>query len=38
MKAGVLAQFLHVASDGECELRQLYDADPNVSAHGAANT
>jgi len=28
-------QFLHVAGDGECELRQLYDADPNVSNPGA---
>jgi hypothetical protein len=24
-------QFLHVAGDGECELRQLYDADPSAS-------
>ena len=23
--------FLHVAGDGECELRQLYDADPSAS-------
>ena len=28
-------QFLHVAGDGECELRQLYDADPNASNPGA---
>jgi hypothetical protein len=24
-------QFLHVAGDGECELRQLYEADPSAS-------
>ncbi len=29
-------QFLRVAGDGECELRQLYDADPITPAEAAA--
>jgi hypothetical protein len=29
-------QFLRVAGDGECELRQLYEAPANVNAQGAA--
>jgi len=31
-------EFLAVAGDGECELRQLFEADQNVSAHGAAKS
>src|SRR4051812_13121462 len=27
-------QFLHIAGDGECELRRLYEADPNIPAPG----
>jgi hypothetical protein len=30
-------QFLNVAGDGECELRQLYEADPITQAQNAAN-
>jgi hypothetical protein len=29
-------QFLRVAGDGECELRQLFDADENAQAQGSA--
>jgi hypothetical protein len=31
-------EFLAVAGDGECELRQLFEADQNVSAQGAAKS
>ena len=32
----VIRQFLRVAGDGECELRQLYDADTPLEAQTAA--
>jgi hypothetical protein len=31
----LVKQFLHVAGDGECELRQLFEAGQNTSAQGA---
>jgi hypothetical protein len=31
-------QFLHVAGDGECELRQLFEADPNAPTPSAAKS
>jgi hypothetical protein len=31
-------QFLQVAGDGECELRQLYDGGPSTREQGAART
>ena len=31
-------EFLAVAGDGECELRQLFEADQNVSAQGASKS
>ncbi|MGH9795226.1 MAG: YciI family protein [Candidatus Acidiferrales bacterium] len=31
-------QFLHVAGDGECELRELYDAEQDTRAEGAAGS
>jgi hypothetical protein len=31
-------QFLRVAGDGECELRQLFEADQNMDAQRAAKT
>ncbi|MGH9791748.1 MAG: YciI family protein [Candidatus Acidiferrales bacterium] len=31
-------QFLHVAGDGECELRQLYEAEQDERAQGAAGS
>ena len=31
-------QFLHVAGDGECELRQLFEADQNAQAQSAAKS
>ena len=34
----LVKQFLHVAGDGECELRQLFEADQNTQAHGAAKS
>jgi hypothetical protein len=30
-------QFLNVAGDGECELRQLFEAGQNTQAHAGAN-
>ncbi len=30
-------QFLHVAGDGECELRQLFEADQNTCSQSAAS-
>src|SRR5262249_44006011 len=34
----LVKQFLHVAGDGECELRQLFEADQNTSSQGAVNS
>jgi hypothetical protein len=31
-------QFLHVAGDGECELRQLFEAQQNTQVQGAAKS
>jgi len=31
-------QFLHVAGDGECELRQLFEADQNTKPQSAAKS
>ena len=32
----LVKQFLHAAGDGECELRQLFEADQNTQAQSAA--
>jgi hypothetical protein len=32
----IARRFLGTAGDGECELRQLYDADPNAQGHDAS--
>ena len=34
----LVKQFLHVAGDGECELRQLFEADQNMDAQRSAKT
>jgi len=34
----LVKQFLHVAGDGECELRQLFEADQNTQAQSAARS
>ena len=34
----LVKQFLRVAGDGECELRQLFEADQNMDAQRAAKT
>ena len=34
----LVKQFLHVAGDGECELRQLFEADQNTQAQSAAKS
>jgi hypothetical protein len=34
----VVKQFLHAAGDGECELRQVYEADQNAQAPSAAKS
>jgi hypothetical protein len=34
----LLKEFLHVAGDGECELRQLYDADQSMPGPSAAKS
>jgi hypothetical protein len=34
----LVKQFLHVAGDGECELRQLFEANQNAPAQSAARS
>jgi hypothetical protein len=34
----LVKQFLNVAGDGECELRQVYEADQNTQAQGKAKS
>jgi hypothetical protein len=34
----LVKQFLHTAGDGECELRQLFEADHNTHAQSAAKS
>src|SRR5437667_9363731 len=34
----LVKQFLHVAGDGECELRQLFEADQNTQAQSATKS